>query len=87
MSDQPINQWNMTTEPSDMMKIKGAWDQFTRNHPKFMPFIQAVGKDAIGDGTVIEVKVTSPDGREFNTNMKLTQSDLDLFSQMRNINV
>ena len=21
MSDQPINQWNMTTEPSDMMKI------------------------------------------------------------------
>ena len=72
---------------SDMMKIKGAWDQFTRNHPKFMPFIQAVGKDAIGDGTVIEVKVTSPDGREFNTNMKLTQSDLDLFSQMRNINV
>ena len=72
---------------SGMMKIKGAWDQFTRNHSKFMPFIQAVGKDAIGDGTVIEVKVTSPDGREFNTNMKLTQSDLDLFSQMRNINV
>ena len=21
MSEQPINQWNMTTEPSDMMKI------------------------------------------------------------------
>ena len=70
---------------SSMMKIKGAWDQFTRNHPKFMPFIQAVGKDAIGDGTVIEVKVTSADGREYNTNMKLTQSDLDLFSQMKNI--
>lgn len=70
---------------SSMMKIKGAWDQFTRNHPKFMPFIQAVGKDAIGDGTIIEVKVTSADGREYNTNMKLTQSDLDLFSQMKNI--
>ena len=71
---------------SSMMKIKGAWDQFTRNHPKFMPFIQAVGKDAIGDGTIIEVKVTSADGREYNTNMKLTQSDLDLFSQMKNLN-
>ena len=70
---------------SSMMKIKGAWDQFTRNHHKFMPFIQAVGKDAIGDGTIIEVKVTSADGREYNTNMKLTQSDLDLFSQMKNI--
>ena len=38
-----------------LMKIKGAWDTFTRNHPKFMPFMQAVGREAIGDGTIIEV--------------------------------
>ena len=68
---------------STMMKIKGAWDNFTKNHPKFMPFMQAVGRDAIGDGTIIEVKVVSPDGKEYNTNMKLTQSDLDLFAQIR----
>lgn len=66
-----------------LMKIKGAWDTFTRNHPKFMPFMQAVGREAIGDGTIIEVKVISPEGKEFNTNMKLTQSDLDLFAQIR----
>lgn len=66
-----------------IMKIKGAWDNFTRNHPKFMPFMQAVGKEAIGDGTIIEVKVTSPDGREYTTNMKLTQSDMDLFASMK----
>ena len=68
-----------------LMKIKGAWDTFTRNHPKFMPFMQAVGREAIGDGTIIEVKVISPEGKEFNTNMKLTQSDLDLFAQIRNM--
>ena len=68
---------------SAMMKIKGAWDNFTKNHPKFMPFMQAVGRDAIGDGTIIEVNVVSPDGKEYNTNMKLTQSDLDLFAQIR----
>lgn len=66
-----------------IMKIKGAWDQFTRNHPKFVPFMQAVGRDAILDGTIIEVKVTSPDGREYNTNMKITQSDMELFAQLR----
>lgn len=66
-----------------IMKIKGAWDTFTRNHPKFMPFMQAVGKEAIGEGTIIEVKVTAPDGREYNTNMKLTQSDMDLFASMK----
>lgn len=66
-----------------IMKIKGAWDTFTRNHPKFMPFMQAVGREAIGEGTIIEVKVTAPDGREYNTNMKLTQSDMDLFASMK----
>lgn len=68
-----------------VMKIKGAWDTFTRNHPKFMPFMQAVGREAIGDGTIIEIKVTSSDGKEFNTNMKLTQSDLDLFAEIKNM--
>ena len=70
---------------SSVMKIKSAWDTFSRNHPKFMPFMQAVGREAIGDGTIIEIKVTSPEGKEFNTNMKLTQSDLDLFAQIKNM--
>ena len=70
---------------TSVMKIKSAWDTFSRNHPKFMPFMQAVGREAIGDGTIIEIKVTSPEGKEFNTNMKLTQSDLDLFAQMKNL--
>lgn len=70
---------------SSVMKIKSAWDTFSRNHPKFMPFMQAVGREVIGDGTIIEIKVTSPEGKEFNTNMKLTQSDLDLFAQIRNM--
>ena len=64
-----------------LLKFKGAWDTFTQNHPKFVPFMQAVGREAIEDGTIIEVKVTSPEGKEYNTNMKITQSDLDLFAQ------
>jgi len=66
-----------------IMKMKSAWDTFTNNHHKFMPFLQAVGREAIGDGTVIEVSVKSPDGKEYNTNMRLTQSDLELFEKMR----
>ncbi len=66
-----------------IMKFKGAWDTFNKNHPKFMPFMQAVGQEAIADGTIIEVKVTSPEGKEYNTNMKVTQRDLDLFAQFK----
>lgn len=66
-----------------MMKFKGAWDKFNNNHPKFVPFMQAVGREAMMDGTIIEIKVTSPEGKEYNTNMKITQSDLELFAQLR----
>lgn len=68
-----------------IMKVKGAWDQFSQNHPKFVPFMQAVGREAITDGTIIEVKVKSPAGKEYNTNMKLTQSDLELFALLRSM--
>ena len=30
-----------------IMKMKSAWDTFTNNHPKFMPFLQAVGREAV----------------------------------------
>ena len=46
---------------SAIMKFKGAWDTFNKNHPKFLPFMQAVGREAVTDGTIIEVKVTSPE--------------------------
>lgn len=72
---------------SAIMKIKSAWDQFTTNHPKFMPFMQAVSREAIGDGTIIEVSVKSPDGKTYNTNMKLTQSDLDLFASIKEMSM
>ncbi len=68
---------------SAVMKIKEAWDVFSNNHPKFMPFMQAVSREAVSEGTIIEVKVTSHQGKEYNTNMKITQSDLDLFNQIR----
>ena len=33
MSEQPINQWNMTTEPSDMMKIQHTYANNSRTQP------------------------------------------------------
>lgn len=69
----------------NIMKMKGAWDTFSANHPKLMPFMQAVGKNAIGAGTIIEIKVQSPDGKEYATNMKLTESDMELFGQIKNM--
>ncbi len=68
---------------SMIMKFKNAWDTFTKNHPKFMPFMQAIATDGVKEGTIIEIKVTSPEGKEYNTNMRITQSDLELFEQLK----
>ncbi|MBQ7943342.1 MAG: hypothetical protein IJ326_04685 [Lachnospiraceae bacterium] len=66
-----------------IMKIKSAWETFNGNHTKFMPFMKAVAQDGVQEGTIIEIKVTNSAGKEYNTNMKITQSDLELFAQMK----
>lgn len=68
---------------SSMMKLKGAWDTFSANHPKFVPFMRAITTDGIQDGTMIEMKVTSAEGKEYNTNLRITESDLALFQEMK----
>lgn len=66
-----------------IMKIKGMWDTFTRNHPKFPMFMQAVQRRGIPEGTVLEVSVKYPDGQVMDTNIRVTQSDLELVNTLR----
>ena len=68
-----------------IMKIKSALETFNGNHPRFMPFMKAIAQDGVKEGTIIEIKVTNPIGKEYNTNMKITQSDLELFAQMKSM--
>lgn len=69
----------------NLFKIKGAWDKFTKNHPKFPQFISAVQKKGIREDSIIEIKVTDPDGTELCTNIRVTSSDLALFNELKGI--
>jgi hypothetical protein len=72
--------------PASFLKIKGLWDRFTSNHPKFPMFINAVSQPGVIDeGTVIEVHVKKPTGEDICTNVKLSISDLELFNEIRNM--
>ena len=47
-------------------------------------FLRAVsGKDVIKEGTIIEVNITTDDGRNFSTNVKLTAEDMQLFADVK----
>lgn len=71
--------------PAKIFQIKNAWDRFTRNHPKFPKFLQAAAQASIDEGTIIEVKITKPNGDSIASNVKLTADDMELFRELKDL--
>ncbi len=68
--------------PMKMLQIKSAWDKFQQNHPKFISFFKAVRARGLREGTILEIKVVTPEGEELITNLKVNQEDLSLIQQL-----
>lgn len=71
--------------PLKLLQLKGLWNEFASRHPKFPMFLNAVSRQGVQEGTVIELKITSPDGRDYETNLKITKEDLELFQKIKEI--
>ena len=69
--------------PMNLLQFKNTWDTFRSNHPKFPKFLSAVCQKSIQEGTVIEIRVTTHDGRETASNIRLKADDVTLFEQLR----
>lgn len=69
-----------------LSKMKNAMETFRQNHPKFPLFLNAVSQDALVEGTIIEINVTTPEGKNYCTNVKLKSSDLELMETLKNMN-
>ena len=61
-----------------LQKVKECVDRFRANHPKFPLFLKAVSQNALKEGTIIEWNVTTPDGENYCSNLKLTADDMEL---------
>ena len=68
--------------PTQIFQLMGAWQKFTANHPKFPKFLQAVAAEGIRENTIVEVNITTPEGKNYCSNLKITESDLELFKQI-----
>ena len=66
-----------------IQKLKGGMDRFRVNHPKFPLFLNAVSPDALVEGTVVEINVTTPEGRNYCSNLRLKQEDLELIESLK----
>lgn len=66
-----------------LMKFQSMWNAFTSRHPKFPLFLNAVASNGIIEGTVIEIQIKRPDGKEFATNLKVAKEDMELFQTLK----
>lgn len=64
--------------PMKLLQIKAALDRFTARHPKLLPFAKAVQEQALAEGTVVEINVTTAEGKRFSTNLRLSAEDMEL---------
>ena len=58
---------------------------FRAYNPKFPMFLKAVSQDAIKEGSIIEINVTTPEGKKYCTNVKLKADDIALFESLKSI--
>ncbi len=68
--------------PANLLKIKDLWAQFTRNHPKFVPFLKAVKTAGVREGMLVELTVTTAEGQTLRTNFRVWQSDAALYAEI-----
>ena len=60
-----------------MKQMKSLLTKFRENHPKVPMFFAAASK-AVNEGSVIEITLTTAEGKELCTNMRVTQDDLEM---------
>lgn len=75
----------MAINPMQLIGLKNDVEKFKNNHPKFMQFIQAMTQSGLQEGTILECKVITPEGREMQANIKITQDDLELIQKIKNM--
>lgn len=70
--------------PMMMIKLKTMFDKFRINHPKVIGFFSAASNKVAKD-SVIEIKLTSPEGETILTNMRVTDDDIELMNEFINL--
>ena len=64
-------------------QIKNTFKRFDQDHPKFKNAVwreQALKQDA-----VIEISITSPEGKNYCSNIKLNAADIEMFEQLKSM--
>ncbi len=70
--------------PMNVLKLKGLLDRFKDNHPKVPMFFKAAAGSA-QEGSIIEIKITSPENKTIITNFKINSEDIALVNELKTL--
>ena len=74
----------MAINPMDILKYRERLEKFNQDHPRVRSFLSAVAGTALQEGTILEMKATTPDGRELVTNFRLNADDIETLRMLHN---
>ncbi len=66
-----------------MLAMRKKLAEFQGRHPKFIMFLRDASY-AMQEGTVAEIKLTTPDGKEYVTNIRVTAEDMEMLEGLKN---
>ena len=67
----------MALNPMALLKMKDRLSVFNQEHPRVRPFFHKIKEEGLPAGSILELKVKLPDGKEQVTNIRLTENDLE----------
>ena len=74
----------MAINPMNLLKLKDRLRLFNTQHPKFTAFLKAVDQQVLEPGAILAVTVTGVDGKKLETNIRLTEDDIETIRMFRN---
>lgn len=74
----------MAMNLQSLLQLKSLWQRFTNQHPKFPAFLRAA-QPALKEGSVLSFTITTPDGKNIESNLKVTSTDLELIESLKNM--
>jgi hypothetical protein len=67
----------MNINPMALLKYRERLELFRSDHPRMEPFFHILREQTLIEGTVYEMKATTPDGKSYVANIRLTANDIE----------
>lgn len=72
----------MAFNPLQILKLKDALGAFRNRHPGFSGFLGAVHQGGVPEGSVLDLRITDPEGKVTATNFRVCQEDIELIHML-----